>query len=186
MKVKALNILFCILLNSPKWQKKEKRTMIEQIIGASIAAISLLGMLLTLRRVENRLQRYDGAVDSVTEFFQVDVDEKGQIQCSRKLGLMLSGVGQSIAKSIKMSFLGELSGKARLDKGLKTAIAQDVIDEKMPVLNLVSEFLGENTKKWITKHPEGVLQLMNFAAPMLQKAMQNNGRASTGGYPSMS
>lgn len=160
--------------------------MIEQIVGVLVAAISLLGMLLTLRRVEKRLQKYDEAVDTVTEFFAIDTDEKGQIQCSRKLGLLLSGTGQAIAKSVKMSFLGELSGKARLDKGLKGALAKDVIDQKFPALNLISEFLGENTKKYISKNPDGVLQLLNLAAPMITPMLQKgfNG-GQTGAYGDM-
>jgi len=82
---------------------------------------------------------------------------------------MIKALSSSLATSLKMSLLGSLSGPARLDKGLKGAIAQDIVQEKMPMLNLIGDFLGINTKQYIGKHPEAMMQLYQQFAPMLGK-----------------
>ena len=37
----------------------------------------------------------------------------------------------------------------------------------MPMVNLIGDFLGFNTKKYIGKHPEAMMQLGSMIAPML-------------------
>jgi len=94
----------------------------------------------------------------------------------------IEALGSTIAKSLKFSLLGSISGQARLEKGLKGALAQDIVEQNMPILNLVGDFLGINTKKYIAKHPEAFLQLMQQFAPMLMKFKLGQGN-SGGSYP---
>lgn len=90
-----------------------------------------------------------------------------------RLTKMIDAFSSGVAKSLKMSVLGSLSGPARIEKGLKAAMTQDVVDEKMPLIGLIGDFLGINTKKYIAKHPDAIGQLGQLAAPYIQKFMQN-------------
>ena len=94
----------------------------------------------------------------------------------------IEALGSSVAKSLKFSLLGSISGQARLEKGLKGALAQDIVEQNMPILNLVGDFLGINTKKYIAKHPEAFLQLMQQFAPMLMKFKLGQGNSGAS-YP---
>jgi len=94
-----------------------------------------------------------------------------------RLGALIQTVSSGMAKSIQMSVMGSLSGQARMEKGLKGAIAADIIEEKMPLVNMIGDFVGINTKKYITKHPDAMGQLASLAGPYLQQFLnqRNNG-----------
>ena len=109
-------------------------------------------------------------------------DEEGNPLLDARVVKIIEALGSSLAKSLKFSLLGSISGQARLEKGLKGALAQDIVEQNMPILNLVGDFLGINTKKYIAKHPEAFLQLMQQFAPMLMKMRLNQGN-SGGSYP---
>jgi len=91
-----------------------------------------------------------------------------------------AGVSSGLAQSMKMSVLGQMSGPARLDKGLKGAMAVDVVENQMPIVNLIGDVFGINTKKYISKHPEAMLQLAQKFAPQLRGLM---GGISPGSNP---
>jgi len=96
-------------------------------------------------------------------------DEEGNPLLDARVVKIIEALGSSLAKSLKFSLLGTISGQARLEKGLKGAIAQDIIEQKLPILNLIGDFLGINTKRYIAKHPEAAMQLFQQFAPMLMK-----------------
>jgi len=81
---------------------------------------------------------------------------------------LIDAFGSRMAKSLKMSFLQGLGANAKIEKGLKSAMAQDIIEEKMPLLNLAGDILGFNTKQYISKHPDALGQLIQLAGPLLQ------------------
>ena len=84
------------------------------------------------------------------------------------LAMVVDAFGSRMAKSIRMSFLQGLGANAKIEKGLKGALATDIVENKMPLLNLASDVLGFNTKQYISKHPEALGQLLHLAAPLLQ------------------
>ena len=90
-------------------------------------------------------------------------------------------LSQKIGESIKMSAMGVLSGKARLDKGLTAAIATDVIDAKAPALKVIGGMLGINTKEYIQENPGSIMTLLQTFGPMLG-GMQGGG-PSSGEHP---
>lgn len=133
-----------------------------------LTAISIYIVLSTNRK----LKKFETLADSVGQLFRYEEDENGQPLLDARLVKILEALGSSFAKSMKFSFLGSLSGQARLEKGLKTAMVQDVIDNQAPLINLIGDFLGINTKKYIAKHPEAFLQLLPKLAPILQNSFK--------------
>jgi hypothetical protein len=119
--------------------------------------------------MNNKLGKFEDLADSVGSFLRYEEDEDGKPLIDARLQKILTVGSSALAQSLKMSLLGSLSGPARLEKGLKGAIAQDIVEEKMPMVNLIGDFLGFNTKKYIGKHPEAMMQLGQMLAPMLGK-----------------
>jgi len=143
------------------------------VLGGLLATFtSLAGLLfaiLTVRSMNHKLEAFEGLADSVGSFLRYEEDEEGKPLIDARLQKMITIGSSALAQSLKMSLLGSLSGPARLEKGLKGAIAQDIVEEKMPMVNLIGDFLGFNTKKYIGKHPEAMMQLGQMLAPMLGK-----------------
>jgi len=142
------------------------------LAGFLASLTSIIGLFFaihTVRRMNKKLESFEGLAETAQEFLRYEEDEEGNPMIDARLGKMIKMFSSGLATSLKMSMLGALSGPARLDKGLKGAIAQDVVEEKMPMLNLIGDFLGINTKKYIGKHPEAMLQLYQQFAPMLGK-----------------
>ena len=123
--------------------------------------------------MNSKLETFEELADSVGSLFRYEEDSEGKPMIDARLnkiiGTFSSALSSDMAQSLKMSLLGSLSGPARLDKGLKGAMAQDIVEEKMPMVNLIGDFLGFNTKKYIGKHPEAMMQLGSLIAPMLGK-----------------
>jgi len=117
--------------------------------------------------MNKKLEVFEEIADSVGGFFRYEEDSEGKPMIDARLGKIIGVFSSSLASSLKMSLLGSLSGPARLDKGLKGAMAQDIVEQKMPMVNLIGDFLGFNTKKYIGKHPEAMMQLGGMLAPML-------------------
>ena len=138
--------------------------------------------ILIILYTERRFKRFDSILDSVGALLRYEEDENGNPMLDARLVKVIEALGSSVAKSLKFSLLGSISGQARLEKGLKGALAQDIVEQNMPILNLVGDFLGINTKKYIAKHPEAFLQLMQQFAPMLMKFKLGQGN-SGGNYP---
>jgi len=114
----------------------------------------------------------------------VRVNEDGSIDMDNRLQAIVSGVGQTMMQSFKMSAMQGLSVNSKLEKGLKGAIAQDIIEEKLPLLDagagLLKEFTGYNVKKYIAKNPDALMQLISMPQiqNLLASVMSNNGRQS--------
>lgn len=96
-------------------------------------------------------------------------EENGQWVMDARLGKLIDAFGSRIATSLKMSLLQGLGAQSKITKGVKGAMAADIIENKMPILNLVGDVLGFNTKQYISKHPEAIAQLM----PYLQRFIPN-------------
>ena len=132
---------------------------------------------------ERRFRKFDSILDSVGALLRYEEDENGNPMLDARVVKAIEALGSTIAKSLKFSLLGSISGQARLEKGLKGALAQDIVEQNMPILNLVGDFLGINTKKYIAKHPEAFLQLMQQFAPMLMKFKLGQATSASGNYP---
>lgn len=128
-----------------------------------------------------RLEKLESKIPSLDDYVQID-EETGEIQIEKRLNALMTGAGASMMKSLKMSFLGQLSGNARLEKGLKGAMAKDIIDNKMPLLSLVGDFLGYNVKQYVAKNPDALMQLISMpqVQGMLANVMGNNSQKSDG------
>jgi len=131
-----------------------------------------------------RFQKFERLADSAAELLRYEEDEQGNPMLDARLVKIIEALGSSVAKSLKFSLLGSISGQARLEKGLKGALAQDIVEQNMPILNLIGDFLGINTKKYIAKHPEAFLQLLQQFGPMLMKFRLNQGNSpGSSNYP---
>ena len=164
--------------------------LLSQILTAFATLFSLIFVIYNLVKFNRKLESYEGLADkvsSVADLFRYEEDPETKEAMVDPRLLKLIRIGASgIAESVKMSFMGQLSGPARLDKGLKGAIAKDVIEEKMPLLEMAGDFLGFNTKKYIAKHPDAVMQLVQMFGPTLAKMkMPGQERNDGGGVPVM-
>jgi len=141
------------------------------VLGSFLATCgSLAGLffaIYTVRKMNSKLELFEELAASVGGLFRYEEDSEGKPLIDARLGKIIGTFSSGIAQSLKMSLLGSLSGPARLDKGLKGAMAQDIVEQKMPMVNLIGDFLGFNTKKYIGKHPEAMMQLGSMIAPML-------------------
>ena len=70
-------------------------------------------------------------------------------------------VGHTIAQNFRMSLMGTLGGKVRLEDGLKKALTTDVIDQQSPLLSMLLDMFPTG-KKYITKHPDALGQLVGM------------------------
>ena len=164
--------------------------LLSQILTAFATLFSLIFVIYNLVKFNKKLESYEGLADkvsSVADLFRYEEDPETKEAMVDPRLLKLIRIGASgIAESVKMSFMGALSGPARLDKGLKGAITKDVIEEKMPLLQMAGDFLGFNTKQYIAKHPDAMLQLVQMFGPMLKNMkMPGQQRNDGGGVPIM-
>lgn len=149
--------------------------------------LPILLSLVMVWRLERKISFFEDLGVSIGQLFRYETqkDDEGneQVMMDPRLLGIVDALGSRVAKSLKMSFLGQLSGNSRLQKGLKGAITQDFVEKKAPILNLVGDVLGFNTADYITDHPDAIMQLL----PMLGKFMGNSGHNSPGagsvGYP---
>lgn len=148
------------------------------------ALLSLLGLLIatgvSLYAIRE-MKQARASIPSLGDF--IKEGEDGETIIRADVVSLIDAFGSRMAKSLKMSFLQGMGATAKIEKGLKGAIAQDIIEEKMPLLNLAGDILGFNTKQYIAKHPDALGQLIQLAGPLLQGG--NLGSLMKGGAPKM-
>ena len=147
-------------------------TQISTIVASFVGVLSLLYIIGYTRKMNKCFEPALDLVDSVSDIFRYKEDEDGNVKVDARLANVMKMFTNGVAKSIQMSIMGQLSGPARLDKGLKGAIAQDVVEKNVPVLGLVGDFLGINTTKYIKDHPDAMMQLARYFAPTIMKMQQ--------------
>ena len=181
MGLKAFYISYSIVVSVSFARFGGDLALIGEIIAVSSLVIIIL-LYLDSRRRMNQIQNMVPSIDDV-----VRVDEDGTIHMDQRLHAIVTGIGQTMMQSFKMSALQGLSVDAKLEKGLKGAIAQDIIEEKFPLLDagagILGDFTGFNVKKYITKNPEALMQLIGMAQKNginLGGLMGNNGTQRAG------
>jgi len=105
------------------------------------------------------------SIPSLSDFIRKEGDD---IILREDLSMVIDAFGSRIAKSLRMSFLQGFSAQAKIESGLKGALAQDIVENKIPLLNLAGDVLGFNTKQYIAKHPDALGQLLQLAGPYLK------------------
>jgi len=136
----------------------------------------------SLREIKRSRALITENIPSLSDYVQKRED--GEIIIREDLATLIDAFGSRMAKSLKMSFLQGLGANAKIEKGMKGAMAQDIIENKMPLLNLAGDILGFNTKQYISKHPEALGQLIQLAGPLLQGGKLNLGGLMGQGQPS--
>jgi hypothetical protein len=111
------------------------------------------------------MRRAQAAIPSLSDF--IKKGEDGETIIREDVASLIDAFGSRMAQGIKMSFLQGLGAQAKIEKGLKGAMAQDIVENKMPLLNLAGDILGFNTKQYIAKHPDALGQLLQLAGPYL-------------------
>ena len=145
------------------------------LIGELLAAISLLVVVFISFLSLRRMNKFENLIPSLDDI--VKVNDDGSIDMDTRLQAIITGIGQTMMQSFKMSALQGLSVNSKLEKGLKGAFAADIIDNKLPILNLLGDFMGYNVKQYVSKNPDALMQLL--AMPQVQgllgSVMGNNG-----------
>jgi len=127
----------------------------------------------------HRMNKVSNRIPEIDDLFQVvEEDGKRVVHMDERIVLAIDTFGSRMAQSLRMSFLQGLGADAKLEKGLEGAMALDIVENKMPLLNLAGDIFGFNTKKYIAKNPRALGQLLKLAAPYLQNfnlgSMGNN------------
>lgn len=132
-----------------------------------------------------KISQAQASIPSLSDF--IKKGEEGETIIREDIVSLIDAFGSRMGQHIKMSFLQGLGANAKIEKGLKGAMAQDIVEEKMPIIHLIGDVLGFNTKQYISKHPEALGQLIKIGAPLLQgqglnlgsmipgQPLQNNG-----------
>jgi len=157
--------------------------VIEALLSLSALISSICLTLYAIRE----MKRAKASIPKLDDF--VKRDAEGQIIIRDDLLSLIDAFGSRIAKSLKMSMLQGLGAQAKIDKGLKGALAQDIVEKQMPLLELAGDVLGFNTKQYISKHPEALGQLLQLAGPYLKGVNlgnlgqgHNSPQGNVGGY----
>lgn len=150
-------------------------TQISVIASLLVAVFGVFWMVFTTRKLNRKLSQYEPDIKNITSLFRYEEDENGAPQIDARLVKIAEAFSSGVAKSIQGSIMGQLSGVKRMEKGLKGAMAKDIVQNKMPLLELIGDFLGINTLKYVEKHPDAMGQILQMAAPALQNIMGNNG-----------
>lgn len=144
-------------------------------------ALALVPSLLSKGEImlAETMRDLEDIIPSPSDFVQSG--EGGETIIREDVALLIDAFGSRVSKSFRMNFLQGLGANAKIEKGLKSAITQDIIEEKMPIINLIGEFMGINTKQYIAKHPEAIAQLGQIAAPYLKEMNLQSQNNSNGG-----
>lgn len=168
-------------------------TLFEAILTALTSFFAISMTLYAVWQMKRTKQEVMEIIPDFDNFFKIEeVDGKRQIAMDERIVMFIDAFGTRVAQSLKMSFLQGMGVDAKLSKGLKTAMTQDILEEKMPLLNLgldvAGDMTGYNVKKYITKNPEAIGQLFSMIAPGIAKAGginalmgKNNGRSNQSG-----
>lgn len=139
-------------------------------IGGIIASLCSFGLaIIIILYTDRKFRRYDSLVDNFSDLLRYEEDDEGNIMLDARITKIIDSLGSRIASSAKMSMLQGLSVNAKLDKGLKGAMAADMVENKMPLIGLIGDIFGVNTQKWIQKHPDAIVQLAQQFGPMFLK-----------------
>jgi len=170
----------------------EDQIVLFLLVFGPVAIILDILVALYLFRVGQRGQRW--AAEVIEDWKNgtlldnlITKNEGGEVMMDERLVMFVDAFGSRIAQSLKMGFLQNLGAQAKIEKGLAGALAQDVVEEKLPLLELAGDFLGFNTKKYIAEHPQALGQLAQLAGPyigMLPGSKRNDGHAQ-GSVPTM-
>jgi len=180
MKLEGLLIAETIPSNSFKRGLNVDLATISTLVATLATIMFTLYAISQMRSLKKKAAKYEPLIESIGDLLRYEESEDGTPMIDARLTKMVDAFSSGIAKSLKMSLLGSLSGPARLEKGLKGAIAKDVLEKKAPVINLVGDLLGFNTQKYVSKHPDAMLQLVQKFAPQLQGFMGNSNPQNQG------
>jgi len=151
------------------------------LLGGFLASItSIIGLffaIYTVRRMNEKLETFEGLAETAGNFLRYEEDDEGNPLVDARLAKMISMFSSAMAKSLRMGMLSGLGVQGRLDKGLKGAIASDVVQNQMPLLNLIGDVMGINTMQYVKKHPDAMMQLAAKFAPQLAQLTQGVGRS---------
>jgi len=121
-----------------------------------------------------KMAKYDLLAAKANALLDITEDEEGNVHYPKALEVIGKAVGQGVSTSLKMSFLDQSSGDARLDKGMFKAVANDMLDEHLPWLDMVQPILGDamNVRKFINKNPKGAIRMIQQFGPMVKDWME--------------
>ena len=143
--------------------------MFSQILAILSLIIVVIVSFLSLRN----MNRYNRWFSNLSQY--IGKDEEGHVVMDERIVAFIDAFASRFFQSAKMSMLGNLSGNARLEKGLKDAFTKDIIEEKLPLLDagagILKEFTGYNVKKYIAKNPDALMQLLSM--PQVQGFLKN-------------
>lgn len=130
------------------------------LFGEILAVLSLLIVVIVSFLSLRNMNRYNQMFSNLSQY--ISKDEEGHIVMDERIVAVIDAVGSRLFQSAKMSALQGLSVDSKLEKGLKGAFAKDIIDQKLPILNLLGDFMGYNVKQYVAKNPDALMQFLGM------------------------
>lgn len=127
-----------------------------------------------------KLNRFENHIPEIDDY--ITVHEDGTVEMDKRLMGILQAVGQTLFQSAKFSMMQGLSAQKKLDTGLKSAFAKDIVDNKMPALNLLGDVIGYNVKAYVAKNPDAFFQILQQPAvqQIIGQFISGQGQQSNG------
>ena len=145
------------------------------LFGTILAVLSLIIVVTVSFLSLRNMNKYNRVFENLGNY--IGKDEQGNVVMDERIVAVIDAVGSRLFQAGKMSMLQGLSVDSKKLKGIKSAMAQDVIEEKMPLLEIAGDFMGVNTKAYIKKYPDAIFQLANI--PAVQKFLMKMGGAGS-------
>ena len=141
-------------------------------------AISIAGLILTLGMSIYAFREIRRTKDSVMDMIPsledyIFQDEEGNWEVDQRIGALVNAVGSRIGTNIKQSFFQGMGVNKKIEKGLQSAVIDDVLDSGAlgQIGGLADIFLGGKVRDYLKRNPSAI----NYLMPLLSGAMGGQG-----------
>jgi hypothetical protein len=133
-------------------------TSIELIINVVVPiGFSFLLTYILVRHYYNRPPSW------IQDLFE-PIDDKG----TTKIDTWIARAVDSLFARFQYSLMGQKSGEVRLEKGLQSAMLDDMINASNPLIGMIMEQFP-SVKSYLMKHPNALPQILSMIGPLLQQ-----------------
>ena len=134
--------------------------------------MTLLVSFYAVRQIKQSKEELLDMMPSLDDYVFQD-QESGEWQLDARLGKMFDHVGSRMALSMRQSFFQEKGVSKKIEKGLQSAVIDDVLDSGAlgQIGGLADVVTGGRVRDYLKKNPSAI----NFLIPMIQGAMGGQG-----------
>jgi hypothetical protein len=146
--------------------------LLELLIAVAGLVLTSVVSLVGIREIKRTKEAVFEAIPSLDDYIFQD-EESGEWQIDARLGKMFDHVGSRMALSIKQSLFQGMGVQKKIEKGLQSAVIDDVLDSGAlgQIGGLADIFLGGRVREYLKQNPSAI----NALVPLLSGAMGGKG-----------